>query len=341
MNIDITSTYIQSGKYRGRFAPSPTGPLHFGSLVTALGSYLQARSLRGEWLLRMEDIDPPRERAGAANDILRVLDAYQLHWDGPVTYQSQRQEYYEAALTQLSQQGDTFPCSCTRRSIRNAVAPSNLIVQPTQNDNSDGNSDNNPSNGQVVYPGTCRAGLPPGTTARAVRLRVPAQGETDGHLGDASTGVFTDGLQGLQSTPLASTVGDFVVRRADGLYAYHLAVVVDDADQHITEVVRGTDLLTSTAPQRYLQKCLGYSHPHYCHLPIATNQSGQKLSKQTFARAIDLQNRGPTLLKALDFLGQEPDPVLTGAAPVEIVAWAIENWVLTKIPKQNALYADI
>jgi len=300
-----------SQPYRGRFAPSPTGPLHFGSLITALGSYLQARSQRGEWLVRMEDIDPPREQPGAADAILRALEAYQLHWDGAVLYQSDRTDAYLAALDQLQKQGDSFPCSCTRSSI----AKANRNNRPTE----DGTV-------PLIYPGTCRSGLPSGTTARAIRLHVPKH-----------TDSFADALQGRIDTDLQNNIGDFVVRRADGLFAYHLAMVVDDAEQQISEIVRGTDLLTSTPPQRYLQTRLGYSHPAYCHLPIATNPQGQKLSKQTFAGAIDIQNPGPILIKALAFLNQQPDVKLANASPAEILGWAITHWDFQKVPRQAAI----
>lgn len=299
--------------YRGRFAPSPTGPLHFGSLVTAVGSYMQARSQHGEWLVRMEDIDPPREQPGAADAILRALEAYHLHWDGAVLYQSDRAEAYLVALDQLQNQGDSFPCSCTRTSIANTLA--NHQIHTTE--------------GQLVYPGTCRHGLPTGTTARAIRLRVPARTDT-----------FSDALQGRIETDLQAQIGDFVVRRADGLFAYHLAVVVDDAKQQISEIVRGTDLLTSTPPQRYLQSCLGYPHPRYCHLPIVVNQQGQKLSKQTFAPAIDIDEPGPTLIKALNTLGLSPDVSLIGAPPATLLSWAITQWDLQKLPHQATIFTQ-
>lgn len=301
------SSYPQPAKnpqYRGRFAPSPTGPLHFGSLVTALGSYLQARSQQGEWLLRMDDIDPPREQPGAADAILRGLEAYHLFWDGPVLYQSTRSEAYEAALTQLAQNHYSFPCCCSRKTIADSGSP--------------------------VYPGTCRDGLPPGVAPRTVRIRVSSQQST-----------FTDTLQGTVESNVQTDVGDFVIHRADGLYAYHLAVVVDDAGQGITHIVRGTDLLSSTPPQRYLQDCLNYPHPHYSHLPIAVNAQGQKLSKQTFALAIDLQNPSPTLSKALTFLGHPPTTELEGADPAVLLAWATENWDIQNVPKIAAICIDI
>ncbi|HEC19752.1 MAG TPA: tRNA glutamyl-Q(34) synthetase GluQRS [Gammaproteobacteria bacterium] len=289
--------------YRGRFAPSPTGPLHFGSLVTALGSYLEARHQQGQWLVRMEDLDPPREEPGAADAILRALETYQLHWDGPVLYQSTRQAAYEAALTQLAKGHYSFACGCSRKEIA--------------------------ASGATVYPGTCREGLPPGKQARAVRVRVPDQIQT-----------FHDILQGSLRTDLLREVGDFVVRRADGLYAYHLAVVVDDAAQGISHIVRGSDLLDATPPQRYLQQCLGYSHPEYCHLPVAVNQQGQKLSKQTFAAPLDERNPGHTLVRALTFLGHPPPDELRGADPGLLLRWAEAQWDLEKVPHCAAICSE-
>ncbi len=319
-----SSTHKATYNYRGRFAPSPTGPLHFGSLITALGSFLQARSQEGEWRVRMEDIDPPRVQTGAASDILRTLEAYQLHWDGPVLYQSQRQKAYSAALKQLEKQGDSFPCSCTRASIAQMIAKADTKTGTTTHKHTHPNSD-----GLRLYPGTCRTGLPINTVARATRLRIP--NDTDS---------FTDSLQGQVNTCLANEVGDFIVRRADGLFAYHLAVVVDDAEQQITEIVRGTDLLSSTAPQRYLQTCLAYPHPKYCHLPVASNSAGQKLSKQTFAAAIDRHRPGPTLFNALKFLGQQPEVSLASAPPAVILAWAVEHWEFQKIPRTDAIIVE-
>lgn len=290
--------------YRGRFAPSPTGPLHFGSLVTALGSYLQARSQGGEWLVRMEDLDPPREMAGAADDILRTLEVYQLHWDGPVLYQSTRHEAYAEAVLQLTASQQTFPCSCSRKSIAEAIKQS----------------------GGRIYPGTCRNGLAPGTSARSVRVRAPDQSIQ-----------FTDSLQGPQSTQLDQTVGDFIIRRADGLYAYHLAVVVDDAFQGISEIMRGADLLQETLPQAYLQALLGYPTPRYAHLPMAVNARGEKLSKHTHAPAVERSHPGPTLCKALAFLGHQPDAAVNGENPQELIDWAVTHWNIQQVPKQHVI----
>ena len=280
--------------YVGRYAPSPTGPLHFGSLVAAVGSYLDARSQGGRWLLRMEDLDKPREMPGAADGILRTLEAFRFQWDGAVLYQSRRVDAYEAALDRLASDGAMFPCACSRREI----ADSGLhgLEGP-------------------IYPGTCRHGLPPGRRTRAWRLRVPDEGLS-----------FEDGLQGTVRQNLARDVGDFIVRRADGVYAYQLAVVVDDAHQGITHVARGADLLLSTPRQLLLQQLLGLSAPVYLHLPVAVNRAGEKLSKQTHAAALDEQRPGPTLWQALSFLRQAPPEALRDASIEEIWTWARAHW---------------
>ncbi|MDX9952048.1 MAG: tRNA glutamyl-Q(34) synthetase GluQRS, partial [Methylophilaceae bacterium] len=241
--------------YRGRFAPSPTGPLHFGSLVAALASYLEARQQQGEWLLRMEDLDTPRNMPGAADAILRSLEAFGFEWDGPVVYQSERHDLYAAALARLQEDGLVYPCGCTRKEIADSA------IHGIEG---------------AIYPGTCRSGLPPGKTARAWRIR--AENRTIG---------FDDAIQGHVAQNLARDIGDFVLKRADGFYAYQLAVVVDDADQGITHVVRGADLLDSTPRQIYLQQVLGLPAMHYAHIPVVLNAQGEKLSKQTQAAAVD------------------------------------------------------
>ncbi|HKQ27893.1 MAG TPA: tRNA glutamyl-Q(34) synthetase GluQRS [Burkholderiales bacterium] len=260
--------------YVGRFAPSPTGPLHFGSLVAALASWLDARAARGRWLLRIEDLDRPRMQAGAAELILRTLESLGLTWDGPVLYQSLRAAKYEAALRSLD--GHTYWCGCTRREI----ADSSLALA---------------ADGAQIYPGTCRKGLPQGRSARALRLRT--SGEPIG---------FTDRLQGPRRQNVEREVGDFVLYRADGQFAYQLAVVVDDAEQGVTDVVRGADLLDSTARQIHLQRMLGYPTPRYLHVPVALTSTGEKLSKQTGARPVDLALRKQVLDRALAFLNQAP-----------------------------------
>jgi glutamyl-Q tRNA(Asp) synthetase len=279
--------------YVGRFAPSPTGPLHFGSLVAALASYMEARSAKGKWLLRMEDLDKPREQPGAADAILRTLEALGLHWDGPVEYQSRRTGLYRAALEGLA--AHTYPCGCTRSEI----ADSALAID-----------------GARVYGGTCRPGLAAGKTARAIRIRAEAEIR------------FVDRVQGAQAQRLERDVGDFVLWRADGQFAYQLAVVVDDAQQGVTAVVRGADLLDSTARQIYLQQRLGYPEPRYLHVPVAVNAAGEKLSKQTGAEPVAAARRGEALRRAFAFLGQPA---------TEDLAEGLRNWDASRIPRCKAL----
>jgi len=276
---------VSALRYTGRFAPSPTGPLHFGSAVAAIASYLDARYAGGRWLVRIDDIDPPREQPGAAASILASLSALGLQWDGEVTYQSDAGPRYEAALRTLERSGWTFPCGCTRRDLAGGV-----------------------------YPGTCRHGLPAGRDPRTVRIRVG-----DGEI------QFADRIAGMIVQP-ASAAGDFVLLRADGYYAYHLACVVDDAAAGITHVVRGIDLLDSTPRQIYLQQCLQLATPVYAHFPVVRDRAGTKLSKQTFAEPID--NRAAPLLvhDALNFLRQSPPPDMRGAPVRELLAWATAHW---------------
>jgi glutamyl-Q tRNA(Asp) synthetase len=273
----------------GRFAPSPSGPLHFGSLVAALASWLDARAAGGRWLVRVEDLDRPRVQPGAADDILRTLERLGLYWDGAVAFQSRRIAFYERALARLR---STYPCGCSRREIADS-------------------SVNLAADGAQVYPGTCRAGLPAGRTARAERVRV------EGNIS------FADRVQGILTQDLEREVGDFVLRRADGQFAYQLAVVVDDADQAITDVVRGADLLDSTPRQIYLQRLLGLPTPRYLHVPVAVDASGEKLSKHAGARPIDRHD----LQRALRFLGQPPS---------ETPAEAVSAWNPALIPARRA-----
>ncbi len=292
-------------KYRGRFAPSPSGPLHFGSLVAAVGSYLQAKNAGGEWLVRIDDIDTPRNISGAADDILRTLEAFGFKWDGAVIYQSRRDELYRTALQQLTAQGATFPCGCSRREI----ADSSLLGIEGP-----------------VYPGACRNGLTAGRIARAVRVRV-----------DDTNVEFTDLIQKSITQNLATEIGDFVLRRADGIIAYQLAVIVDDAAQRITEIIRGADLLASTPRQIYLQRLLGYPTPSYGHLPVATNRAGEKLSKQTLATPIDAKNPTRPLFDALTFLGQNPPVELRQSSQEPLWDWAFRHWSLAKVPASRAI----
>lgn len=300
-------TPSSSFRYRGRFAPSPTGPLHFGSLVAAVGSYLDARSQGGEWLVRMEDVDTPRNVPGAAEGILATLEAFGFAWDGPVLWQSARLEAYAAALDALRANGLAYPCACSRKEVADTA------TQPA-------------IDGGLVYPGTCRAGLPHGREARAWRLCV-----------DASATTFSDRLQGEIVQHLERDVGDFVLKRADGLFAYQLAVVVDDAFQGITDIVRGADLLASTPRQLWLQRCLGFPVLRYAHLPVATNAAGEKLSKQTLAPAIRPAAAAGELVRALDFLGQAVPAGLAGASLAEVWQWAHAHWSFNEIPRIPAI----
>ena len=303
----VSALASSAAPYRGRFAPSPTGPLHFGSLIAALASCLEARCRGGEWLLRIEDVDTPRNVPGAADAILRTLDACGFAWDGPVLYQSRRAAAYEAALDLLRERDLLYPCACSRSEI--AAAASRTAVD-----------------GGAVYPGTCREGVRQGAGARAWRLRV-----------DDAVIAFEDRLQGRVEQRLADEVGDFVLRRADGIHAYQLAVVVDDASQGITDIVRGADLLASTPRQLWLQQCLGYPRPGYAHLPVATNPAGEKWSKQTLAPALAGGAAASELVRALRFLGQPAPAELAAEKVDEVWAWALANWRFAAIPRVLAI----
>lgn len=296
--------------YRGRFAPSPTGPLHFGSLVAAVASYADARAVAGDWLVRIEDVDPPREVPGAAAAILATLEAFGFEWAGPVLYQSTRIAAYREALDALRRAGATYPCACSRKEIA---------------DSSVGRG----SGGEWVYPGTCARGLPPGRVGRSVRVRV----------GDARI-TYDDRVQGPITHDLATESGDFVLERADGCIAYQLAVVVDDAAQGITDVVRGADLLDSTPRQIHLQHLLGLPTPRTLHVPAAVNAAGEKLSKQTRAAPIDARRAGAALHAALAFLGQSPPDDLRAASAPECWRWAIANWRPGRIPGVRTIAVD-
>ncbi len=296
---------VPSQGYRGRFAPSPTGPLHFGSLVSALASWLDARANGGAWLVRMEDIDGPRTVPGAAEDILATLAAFGFHADEPPQWQSRRTGLYRAALDRLIASGHVYPCGCTRKEI----ADSQLRAHQR--------------NTTLIYPGTCRDGLH-GKPARAWRLRVPDDAPASAH-GNPALIRFHDRWQGPQQQNLATEVGDFVLLRADGQWAYQLAVVVDDAEQHITHVVRGADLLDSTARQIWLQQCLGVTTPAYLHVPVVMNAEGEKLSKQTGAQALDASRPLEALMDAARHLGlalRHPAPSTLEAFQAE----AIDAW---------------
>ncbi len=288
--------------YIGRFAPSPTGPLHFGSLVAAVASYLQARAHDGRWLLRIEDIDPPREQPGASESIIEALASYGFEWHGELSCQSASRAAHDSALRELTNRGLTYPCGCSRRDLKES--PRGPLG--------------------AIYPGTCRNGCDASETA--IRLRT--SNEPVG---------FEDGLQGRQSQLLESESGDFIIRRRDGLIAYHLAVVVDDSLQAITEVVRGIDLMGSTPRQIWLQKQLGYATPNYIHIPVITHADGNKLSKLTGATGIPLDNIEFTLTRALRALAQAPPPDLARSGLREIWSWAIENWQIENLADQQAI----
>lgn len=305
--------------YRGRFAPSPTGSLHFGSLVSALGSYLDARSQQGEWLVRMEDLDQTREVKGTADEILRTLDAFGFEWDGAVAYQSRRTDSYAEALDRLLKENLVYPCGCTRKEI-------NLAAR----EGIEGS----------VYPGTCSHGLRSGRQAHAIRLRTF----------DKEEGV-EDAIQGLLRQNLARDVGDFVIRRADGYHAYQLAVVVDDAWQGITHIVRGADLLLSTPRQRHLQRLLDLPEPSYAHLPLVVDESGRKLSKQFRDAPVEQRTPMRALLQALAHLGQ-PLPPEQPTCLDDFWQWSISHWSVSRVPtamvrqvgrslKIQPLHADI
>lgn len=287
----------------GRFAPSPTGPLHFGSLVAALGSWLDARSRGGRWLLRIEDVDTPRIVPGADRAIIADLARFGLEWDGDIVWQSQRGDRYQAALDRLRAMGLVYPCACSRKEIADSTTV-------------------RARDGALRYPGTCRGGLAPGREARAWRVRT-----TPGEI------CFDDALQGRVCEDIEHEVGDFVLLRADGVWAYQLAVVVDDAEQGVTEIVRGADLLDSTPRQLFLQQLLGYRRPDYLHLPVAGNQAGEKLSKQTLALAVAEQPAPQALTDALAFLGHALPRELRGA-PVRVqLECGLANWSRAHLPR--------
>lgn len=298
---DLTS---QPSRYRGRFAPSPSGPLHFGSLVTAVGSYLEAKSRGGEWLVRIEDIDTPRIVVGAADMILRTLEAFGMYWDGEVVYQSRRLDAYQDAISAL-QRGDwLYPCMCSRKLI---ISTAILGL--------DG----------PIYPGTCRH-----RSVMKCGNRYALRVCTSDKVVE-----YQDRLQGCIRLNLEREMGDFVLRRVDGIFTYQLAVVVDDAWQGVTHVVRGADLLFSTLRQIYLQELLGYNTPNYLHLPLVVDAKGRKLSKQNQAEPVTLDRSKPLLVTALRFLGQEaPDSLLQGDMD-SIWQWAVSSWRRERIPMKQ------
>ena len=291
-------TACSTPAYTGRFAPTPSGHLHFGSLVAALASYLDARSVGGRWLLRMEDLDPPREMPGAQAAILDALERYGFEWDGELVRQSDRHEAYAQVLDRLFSQGLAYACTCSRKQLEGYKG---------------------------IYPGFCRnAGN--SIENAAIRLRVP-------ELQYA----FKDRVQGEFRQHLGREVGDFVIRRRDGLYAYQLAVVLDDAWQDVTDIVRGADLLDSTPRQLYMQELLGLSQPRYLHVPLIVQPDGPKLGKSYRSPPLTTDQATPLLLRALRALGQKPDEGLEHASPREILKWGIQHWNAELIPRTLTL----
>jgi glutamyl-Q tRNA(Asp) synthetase len=286
--------------YIGRFAPTPSGPLHFGSLIAAVGSYLQARCADGAWLLRIEDLDRPRCVAGADANIIATLAAYGFEWDGPIERQSRRLPLYRIALEKLLANRQAFYCTCSRSQIAAQIGDE--------------------SEAEVRYPGTCRGVLSKPDAPHCVRFAVPDEPVR-----------FHDRLRGPISELPTATCGDFPILRRDGIFSYHLAVVVDDAQQGITEVARGADLLGSTARQVVLQKALGLATPDYCHLPLALDTRHRKLSKSAQSIAIDTQNPVPVLWQALNFLELAVPPELQRSTLDELWNWAKANWQVDRL----------
>lgn len=296
--------------YIGRFAPSPTGPLHFGSLIAATASYLEAKQNQGKWLVRIEDIDPPREVPGSSTQILKTLESVGLFWDGDVFYQHSRKDAYEAVLENLKRKGLLYPCTCSRKDIASLGATG---IEG------------------AIYPGTCRdAPANPDKKTCACRIRT--------HSGVIH---FEDVVQGPQIQRLEQDIGDFVLKRADGLISYQLAVVIDDHEQGITHVVRGSDLLASTPRQIYLQNILGFQTPVYAHIPVAVNATGEKLSKQTLASPLDAYQPLETLWQALNFLGQNPPSYLRNTSIEELWGWIQSHWNLSNVPRKPGLLSPL
>ena len=294
--------------YRGRFAPSPSGPLHFGSLLAATASYLQARQQQGEWWLRIEDIDPPREIAGASQHILDTLQQYGFEWDN-LSYQSQRLDIYHQYLEKLLQMGHAYPCSCSRKQIqqhnKSLARPANL------------------------YPGSCRDGLN-GQPARSIRLKISNPEQS-----------LYDAIQGNQTIDLSATVGDFIIKRADGFFSYQLAVAIDDSLQKMSQIVRGYDLFESAFCQQYLQQLLGLKSPHYAHIAVATTHAGLKLSKQSAAQDIAHQPAEKLLWQAFEILGQQPPPTLKTQSLKQLWQWGFSHWDLSKVPQRQAVLSPV
>ncbi|MEZ8099733.1 tRNA glutamyl-Q(34) synthetase GluQRS [Vibrio bivalvicida] len=285
--------------YIGRFAPSPSGPLHFGSLIAALGSYFQAKAHHGQWLVRIEDLDPPREMPGAAALILQTLEAYHLYWDGEVVYQSKRYELYQSQIERWLKSGQAYYCQCTRKQIKALGG---------------------------FYTGTCRDLDLTNHDQCAIRLRMiqPVY-------------QFEDKRHGTLTIPASLANEDFIIKRRDGLFAYNLAVVLDDIDQGVTEVVRGADLIEPTGRQISLYQMLDRRPVNYLHLPLALDTNGHKLSKQNHAKAVDNDNPKPALLDAMQFLGFDINKEIHRSSIDEIIEWGVKNWHVTQLPSSTEI----
>lgn len=296
-----------SENYRGRYAPSPTGPLHFGSVVAAVASYAEARVRGGAWLLRIDDLDRPRIMPGATREILSTLEALGMAWDGEVVYQSRRSAAYHAALHELRRSGRVYPCRCSRREIADSS------IRGVEG---------------YVYPGTCRSGL----AGRARAWRYDTRGAAVS---------FDDDVQGMVTQDIEREIGDFVLYRADGIYAYHLAAAIDDAEQGVTHIVRGADLLVSTPRQIVLQQALGLPHPRYAHVPVAVDARGEKLSKQTHAPPVTARDAPAALRAALRFLGQQLPPDANAMPCDALWSWTLQHWRIDRVPRVATRCVDL
>jgi glutamyl-Q tRNA(Asp) synthetase len=292
--------------YRGRFAPSPTGYLHFGSLVTAVASYLEALKNNGQWLLRIEDVDTTRTVVNASESILRSLEKYGFQWDGEVLYQSQRYDTYQSYLEQLKSQSLIYGCECSRRSIREYKQKNGYTLPG--------------------YPAICRH--------KNICTKNSAQRINTSEFNEIG---FEDQIQGKMIQHFSESVGDFVLQRSDGIYSYQLAVVVDDFEQQVTDIVRGFDLFDNTPRQILLHRYLGINPPNYAHIPIATNSNSQKLSKQTFAKAIKDKMAHSYIIAALEFLGQSPSNEWIELTIEDMWNQALNQWNIESIPKTDAI----
>jgi len=288
--------------YRGRFAPSPTGPLHFGSLYTAVASFLQARSNAGKWLVRIDDLDPFRCKQQYSTTILNTLEQYGLTWDEQVFYQSSRHDAYKSALDELTQRQLLYPCQCSRKDLANRQCHN-------------------------IYDGYCLTHTLEANQPTSLRIKLPNESVC-----------LTDLVQGTSKQDLKKHVGDFVMFRKDFVYAYHLAVVLDDHTQGITEVLRGHDLLNSTYRQIYLQQLFQLNTPYYAHIPVISDANGAKLSKQTFASDVSLSPVRETLINVLEHLNLSPPTALLESKPADILNWGVENWSLNKITPTNSIF---